>query len=138
MANLEEELEMQKMKMRAEQFEEDYKKQKRMPAKLKPRVFGCFWNHSSDSHSILSENSDKERIVHDQLMKILQPYCCVVLLGDNESENDHDDNPPIQTSHSINIRVSNSVYLLLSALTKYSPLILVNGGAMLIISRYII
>ena len=111
LAKLEEDLEIQKMKMRAEQFEEEYRKQKEMPTKLKPRVFGCFWKNSVDGYTRSSKNSDKEKLVHDQLMKILQPYCCVVLLGENEIANDSEENIPIDTSHSINIRVSNFIHL---------------------------
>ena len=102
-SNVEDDLEIQKMKMRAEQFEEEYKKQRRMPTKLKPRVFGCFWN-TSNANSGISENDNKDKIIHDQLMKILQPYGCVVMHTDMTDENGCD--APIDTSHSINIRVS--------------------------------
>ena len=37
-----EELEMKKQKLKAQQFEDEYKNKK--PKKLKPRVFGCFWS----------------------------------------------------------------------------------------------
>ena len=37
-----EDLEIKKQKMRAQQFEEEHKK-KRHPTKLKRRVFGCMW-----------------------------------------------------------------------------------------------
>ena len=103
---LEEDLEVQKMKMRAEEFEEAYKKQKNMPTKLKPRVFGCFWKMEFDDESMNSENISKDKIVHDQLMKILKPYSCVVMLPDSIDENANDPTAPIDTSHSINIRVS--------------------------------
>ena len=82
-----------------------------MPTKLKPRVFGCFWKDSVDGYTRSSKNSDKEKLVHDQLMKILQPYCCVVLLGENEIANDSEENIPVDTSYSINIRVSNFIHL---------------------------
>ena len=103
---IEEDLEVQKMKMRAEQFEEAYKKQKHMPTKLKPRVFGCFWKSEFEDDSFPDENISKERIVHDQLMKILKPYGCVVMLTDAADNNTNDSTAPIDTSHTINIRVS--------------------------------
>lgn len=66
-----EELEMKKQKLKAQQFEEEYKKKK--PTKLKPRVFGCFWNDPND-------NKDTElKIAYDQLIKILTPFKAVVL-----------------------------------------------------------
>ena len=102
---LEEDLEVQKMKMRAEQFEEAYKKQKRMPTKLKPRVFGCFWKLDFEQNSAIAENNNKDRIVHDQLMKILKPYGSVVMLTDSIDENPNESATPIDTSHTINIRV---------------------------------
>merc|ERR1719412_559886 len=68
--DLEEELEIQKMKIRAEQFEEEYKRQKSMPAKLKPRVFGCFWKNSfANSKRGSLDSFNKDQIVHNQLMK---------------------------------------------------------------------
>ena len=103
---IEEDLEVQKMKMRAEQFEEAYKKQKHMPTKLKPRVFGCFWKSEFEDDGFSDENISKERIVHDQLMKILKPYGCVVMLTDAVDDNTSDSTAPIDTSHTINIRVS--------------------------------
>ena len=102
---LEEDLEIQKMKMRADQFEEEYKKQKQMPKKLKPRVFGCFWNNASNNQSSISDTGNKDKIVHEQLMKILQPNACVVLLRDDDNENGNFSDGPIDTSHTINIRV---------------------------------
>ena len=103
---IEEDLEVQKMKMRAEQFEEAYKKQKHIPTKLKPRVFGCFWKSEYEDDSFSDENISKERIVHDQLMKILKPYGCVVMLTDAVDDKTSDSTAPIDTSHTINIRVS--------------------------------
>ena len=40
--DMDDELEIKKQKLKAQQFEDEYKKKK--PAKLKPRIFGCFWN----------------------------------------------------------------------------------------------
>ena len=71
-----EELEAKKQKLRAQQFEEEYKKKK--PVKLKPKVFGCMWIEQS-----------KEEIAYEQLLRILNPYKCVMV--DNE-------NGPIPTS----------------------------------------
>ena len=42
-----EDLEMKKQKLRAQQFEEEYKKRK--PAKLKPSVIGCLWEVVGES-----------------------------------------------------------------------------------------
>merc|ERR1712223_2237663 len=78
---LEEDLEIKKMKLRAEMFEEEYKRQKSMPPKLKPRVFGCFWKNNFDIMP-LNALMSREKIIHDKLMKILQPYASVLL--DNE------------------------------------------------------
>jgi chromatin assembly factor 1 subunit A len=78
-----EELEIKKQKLKAQQFEEEYKKKK--PIKLKPRVFGCFWN------DIIKEEKDNElRIAYDQLIKILTPFKAVVLTTNRDE--------PIQTS----------------------------------------
>ena len=95
---LEEDLEVQKMKMRAEQLEEAYKKQKRMPTKLKPRVFGCFWKLDFEQNSAIAENNNKDRIVHDQLMKILKPYGSVVMLTDSIDENPNESAIPFEPS----------------------------------------
>ena len=41
--------EMKRMKMKAAQFEEDYKnRKKKIPAKLKPRVYGLLWTGDLD------------------------------------------------------------------------------------------
>ena len=78
-----------------------------MPAKLKPRVFGCFWKNSFTSSKNGSLDSfNKDQIVHNQLMKILEPYCCVLLSDDNGSDNYDEEVDFIDTSYSINIRVS--------------------------------
>ena len=40
---------MKRMKMKAAQFEEDYKnRKKKIPAKLKPRVYGLLWTGDLD------------------------------------------------------------------------------------------
>lgn len=68
-----EELEIKKQKLKAQQFEEEYKKKK--PTKLKPRVFGCFWNDPN------SNDKDAElKIAYDQLIKILTPFKAVALV----------------------------------------------------------
>merc|ERR1712223_1913223 len=64
-----------------DQLEEEYKRQKSMPPKLKPRVFGCFWKNNFDI-TPLNALMSREKIIHDKLMKILQPYASVLL--DNE------------------------------------------------------
>ena len=68
--------EMKRMKMKAAQFEEDYKnRKKKMPTKLKPRVFGCFWvKGDSDDDS----KDAKDIIVYEQLLNILNPYRAIV------------------------------------------------------------
>merc|ERR1712226_541364 len=81
---LEEDLEIRKMKMRAEQFEEEYKKKRSMPSKLKPRVFGCFWKRIFSTNSCNGYDT-REKIIHDQLMKVLQPYSYVFVSDNNES-----------------------------------------------------
>ena len=68
-----EELEMKKQKLKAQQFEEEYKKKK--PTKLKPRVFGCFWNDPAHAH----DKDDQVRINHESFIKILNPFKAVVL-----------------------------------------------------------
>ena len=57
--------------MKAQQFEEEYKKKK--PSKLKPRVFGCVWNDPNNACNI------DEKIAYDQLMKISTPFKAVSL-----------------------------------------------------------
>lgn len=65
-----EELEIKKQKLKAAQFEEEYKKK---ATKLKPRVFGCFWNDPNN------EDKDNDlRIAYDQLIKILNPFKAVM------------------------------------------------------------
>ena len=103
-STLEEDLELQKMKLRAEQFEEEYKKQKNVPVKLKSRVFGCFWNNSPNYSGDYAETAGKDKIVHDQLLKILQRYRSVLWVSDNEDPS-ADEHTPIGTSQTINIRV---------------------------------
>ncbi len=71
-----EELEMKKQKLKAQQFEEEYKKKK--PMKLKPRVFGCFWN---DPESKEKQDSSELKIAYDQLIKILTPFKAVPLIA---------------------------------------------------------
>ena len=90
--------------LRAEQFEEEYKKQKNVPVKLKSRVFGCFWNNSSNYSGDCAEAGGKDKIVHDQLLKILQRYRSVLWVSDNE-DSPADEHTPIGTSQTINIRV---------------------------------
>ena len=68
-----EELEIKKQKLKAQQFEEEYKKKK--PIKLKPRVFGCFWNDPDHA----KDKDDQVRIAHEQFIKILTPFKAVVL-----------------------------------------------------------
>ena len=68
-----EELEMKKQKLKAQQFEEEYKKKK--PTKLKPRVFGCFWNDPAHAQ----DKDDQIRINHESFIKILNPFKAVVL-----------------------------------------------------------
>ena len=68
-----EELEMKKQKLKAQQFEEEYKKKK--PTKLKPRVFGCFWNDPSHAY----DQDDQVRVNHESFIKILTPFKAVVL-----------------------------------------------------------
>ncbi len=71
-----EELEQKKQRMRAQEFEEQYKKKK--PTKLKPRVFGCMW--------VGEEKDDKmSEMVCEQLLKILKPFTAVNLLGGDDT-----------------------------------------------------
>ena len=69
--NFDEELEEKKQLLRAQQFEEEYKK-KRRPTKLKPRVFGCMFVHDEKRKAEIGE------IAYEQLLKILSPYKAVV------------------------------------------------------------
>lgn len=87
-----EELEIKKQKLKAQQFEEEYKKKK--PNKLKPRVFGCFWNDP--------KNYSKDEIAFDQLIKILTPFKAVSLtltsiipttLSDPKNDESKDNSP---------------------------------------------
>ena len=59
--------EMKKQKLRAQEFEKEYKKKKM--TKLKPRVYGPFWINSADD--------DRPKIVLEQLFKILSPFRAV-------------------------------------------------------------
>merc|ERR1719361_236051 len=65
-------LRSKKQQLKAQQFEEEYKKKK--PSKLKPRVFGCVWNDPNNACNV------DEKIAYDQLMKILTPFKAVSLL----------------------------------------------------------
>merc|ERR1712150_223888 len=101
---LEEDLEIRKMKMRAEQFEEEYKKKRSMPSKLKPRVFGCFWKRIFSTNSCNGYDT-REKIIHDQLMKVLQPYSYVFVSDNNESGIVGDESVLIHTSHSLTLKL---------------------------------
>ena len=68
-----EELEMKKQKLAAQQFEAEYNKKK--PTKLKPRVFGLFWSGNQNDNAV----EDKEKIACEQLLKILNPFKAVLL-----------------------------------------------------------
>ena len=45
-----EDLEIKKQQLKAQKFEEEYKKKK--PSKLKPRVFGCVWNDPNNACNV--------------------------------------------------------------------------------------
>ena len=60
---------MKKQKLRAQEFEKEYKKKK--TTKLKPRVYGPFWTGS--------EEDSRPKIVLEQLFKILSPFRAVCL-----------------------------------------------------------
>lgn len=58
--DFDENLEMTKQKLRAQAFEEEYNRKKKV-GKLKPKVFGCLWVHD-----------DRESVAYEQLLKILK------------------------------------------------------------------
>ncbi len=68
-----EELELKKQRLRAQQFEEEYKRKK--PIKLKPRVVGCVFVDGVQSG-----------VVYEQLLKILAPLAAVKLNEDDEDK----------------------------------------------------
>ena len=61
-----EELEMKKQRIKAQEFEDEYKKKK--ARKLKPRVFGCFWSDPK------KERNDVEQIAYDQAVIVLKQF----------------------------------------------------------------
>jgi len=80
--------EMKRMKMKAAQFEEDYKnRKKKLPAKLKPRVYGLLWTQT-ETEELSEEERQKAEIVTRQLMSLLSPFRAIV----------HNNNGPITTS----------------------------------------
>ena len=74
-----EELEMKKQKLKAQQFEDEYKNKK--PKKLKPRVFGCFWSDPN------KERNDVDQIAYDQAVIILKNFKAVSLFNNNGIKN---------------------------------------------------
>ena len=74
-----EELEMKKQKLKAQQFEDEYKNKK--PKKLKPRVFGCFWSDPN------KQRNDVDQIAYDQAVIILKNFKAVSLFNNNGIKN---------------------------------------------------
>ena len=73
------------MKMKAAQFEEDYKnRKKKMPAKLKPRVYGVLWTGLEGMAGLTEEEKQKTAIVTEQLMSLLAPFRAIVHQGDDQ------------------------------------------------------
>ena len=71
------------MKMKAAQFEEDYKnRKKKVPAKLKPRVYGVLWT-GLEGMGLTEEEKQKTAIVTEQLMSLLVPFRAIVHQGDD-------------------------------------------------------
>ncbi|CAB4058101.1 CHAF1A [Lepeophtheirus salmonis] len=62
-----EDLEIMKQKLKAQAFEEEYKRKK--PMKLKPKVFGCLWIGDDSTQAFAAE----------QLTRILSPMSAVIL-----------------------------------------------------------
>jgi len=71
--------EMKQMKMKAAQFEEDYiNRKKKLPAKLKPRVYGLLWNATENQKETSEEDRQKSEIVTRQLMALLSPFRAII------------------------------------------------------------
>ena len=71
-----EELEMKKQKMRAQQFEEEYKNKGRKKKPMKKRVFGPMWVADHEAGAV----RDRGEIACEQLIRILKPYRAISLL----------------------------------------------------------
>ncbi len=83
-----EELEQKKQRLRAQQFEEQYKKKK--PAKLKPRIFGCMW---------IRDSQNTNEAAYEQLLKILKPFAAVSLFNDGNLTMPNVPIPTMRSSH---------------------------------------
>ena len=70
-----EELEMKKQKMRAQQFEEEYKNKGRKKKPMKKRVFGPVW--MADQETGVGAVME---VACEQLIRILKPYKAINLL----------------------------------------------------------
>lgn len=70
---------MKKQKLKAQQFEDEYKNKK--PKKLKPRVFGCFWSDPN------KKRNDVDQIAYDQAVIILKNFKAVSLFNNNGIKN---------------------------------------------------
>ena len=70
-----EELEMKKQKMRAQQFEEEYKNKGRKKKPMKKRVFGPVWMADQESGA-----GAVMEVACEQLIRILKPYRAINLL----------------------------------------------------------
>ena len=70
-----EELEMKKQKMRAQQFEEEYKNKGRKKKPMKKRVFGPMWVADHEAGAV----KDRGEIACEQLIRILKPYRAISL-----------------------------------------------------------